>query len=110
LLKPGGLLFLTTGNAEPFRGKLLDWGYTVPEMHVSFFEPQTLARAFEATGFRPEFRKNIAGFRDILRFKILKNLGARRHSIFEKILPWPLLSALADTRYKISAHPIAWAV
>lgn len=30
LLKPGGVLFLTTGNAKPRRGKILDWGMPFP--------------------------------------------------------------------------------
>ena len=27
LLRPGGLLFLTTGNAKPYSKRLLTWGY-----------------------------------------------------------------------------------
>jgi len=41
------------------------------------------------------------GFEGILRFKILKNLGIRSRSIVEKILPWPILSRLADWRYEV---------
>ena len=53
LLRPGGLLFLTTGNAAPFASDLLRWSYIVPEIHVSFFEPDTLERALVKCGFRP---------------------------------------------------------
>ncbi|MBI3774087.1 MAG: class I SAM-dependent methyltransferase, partial [Gammaproteobacteria bacterium] len=36
VLKPGGVFFLTTGNAKPWRGRLLDWDYTAcPEVHIS---------------------------------------------------------------------------
>ncbi len=110
LLKPGGLLFLTTGNAEPVRNKVARWGYATPEIHVSFFEPQTLQRAMAATGFRTEFRNALPGFTDIIRFKILKNLGIKRRGIFERILPWSLLSRMANSKYKVTAHPIGWAI
>jgi len=109
LLKPGGLLFITTGNALPFRSRLLKWSYVVPEVHVSFFEPQTLALALAHTGFRPEFR-NCAGLADIIRFKVLKNLGIRRVSFFERALPWSVLCRLVERRFHVSAHPVGWAV
>jgi 2-polyprenyl-3-methyl-5-hydroxy-6-metoxy-1,4-benzoquinol methylase len=110
LLKPGGLLFLTTGNAKLYRDKLLDWPYAIPEIHVSFFEPATLATALELAGFRPEVRRAVPGFDDILRFKILKNLGARQTSRLEKLMPWPLLCYAAEKRYEVMVHPIGWAV
>src|SRR5262249_32819074 len=78
LLKPGGLFFSTTGNAAPFRHRLTAWSYVLPEIPVSFFEPQTLARLLGDNGFRTEYRGFLPGFRDIIRFKALKNLGLRR--------------------------------
>ena len=55
LLKPGGILFLTTGNAQPWRQNLLSWGYTkCPDVHISFYEPETLARCMRAAGFCPK--------------------------------------------------------
>jgi SAM-dependent methyltransferase len=109
LLKPGGLLFYTTGNAEPHRANLLNWRYVIPEIHVSFYEPETLRQALVRTGFRPEFRGYIRGSTDIIRFKILKNLGIRRRAAWQRILPWPLLARAADARLHLTAHPIAWA-
>lgn len=109
LLKPGGLFFYTTGNAHPFRGRLTSWSYTVPEIHVSFFEPETLALALRTAGFRPEFRPPFPGLDSIIRFKILKNLGFRRRSWFERILPWPALVPILRRKLEIGAHPIGWA-
>jgi len=109
LLKTGGLLFLTTGNARPFRNRLLSWRYIIPEIHISFFEPETMASAMILAGFRPEFRNYSPGFANIIRFKVLKNLRARRPHVFEKILPWGILARLIDLRYKFSGHPIGWA-
>jgi SAM-dependent methyltransferase len=110
LLRPGGVFFLTTGNAEPYRASLLDWQYVIPEIHISFYEPETLRQALLCTGFRPEFRGYLPGFTDIIRFKILKNLRIRHRATWQDLLPWPLLARLADARYRVSSHPIAWAV
>ena len=109
LLKPGGLFFYTTGNAEPFRGRLAEWGYVRPDIHISFFEPATLERALRATGFRPEFRGFTPGFTDIIRFKALKNLGVRRRAAWQIPLPWGAAARLLDRRLRISAHPVGWA-
>ncbi len=109
LLRPGGLLFLTTGNARPHRGKLADWQYVRPEIHISFFEPDTLARALRATGFRPAYAGYLPGFADVLRFKVLKNLRVHRRGPLEAALPWRLLGRVVDAAYGVSAHPIGWA-
>jgi 2-polyprenyl-3-methyl-5-hydroxy-6-metoxy-1,4-benzoquinol methylase len=108
LLKPGGLLFLTTGNARPFRGRLLRWSYVVPEVHVSYFEPETLETAMRLAGFEAERRGFLPGFDGIIRFKVLKSLGVRRRSLLERLLPWPLLARVVDARLSVTAHPIAW--
>ncbi len=110
LLKPGGLFFYTTGNARPFRGQLTTWSYALPEIHVSFFEPETLATALRAAGFRPEFCPPFPGLNQIVRFKTLKRLGFRRRSWVERMLPWPVLLPLLRRKLEIGAHPIGWAV
>jgi 2-polyprenyl-3-methyl-5-hydroxy-6-metoxy-1,4-benzoquinol methylase len=109
LLKPGGLLFCTTGNARPFRDRLLSWRYVRPEIHISFFEPETLARAMTLSGFRPQFTGYMGGFTDIIRFKVLKNLGVRRRSLVGRAVPWSVLARLIDRRLRVMAHPVGWA-
>ena len=106
LLRPGGVLLLTTGNAEPFRGRLLDWGYVRPDIHVSYFEPQTLARALRAAGFEVEHRGFLPGHADVIRFKVLKNLRVRQAGGWERLVPWPVVSRAVDRRYRVTAHPI----
>jgi SAM-dependent methyltransferase len=110
VLKPGGLFFCTTGNAQPFRHRLLSWRYIVPEIHVSFFEPNTLAYALTRTGFCPEFTGFLHGFSNIIRFKALKNLHRRRPALFERLLPWSVIARLLDFQLKITAHPVGWAI
>lgn len=109
LLRPGGLFFFTTGNAKPFRKKLLSWSYFVPEIHISLYEPETLGRALTLAGFRPEFVGFGPGHADIIKFKVLKNLGIRRISPLQRFIPWGFLSRLVDLKYGTTAHPIAWA-
>ena len=109
LLRPGGLFFFTTGNLKPQLHAPLKWPYTLPEVHVSFYEPRTLDRALRQAGFRTEFRGFAPGFTDIIRFKILKTLGVRCVNGWERLLPWSLLSRLADRRAGVTGHPVGWA-
>ena len=106
LLKPGGLFFFTTGNAEVRRGHLLSWDYFVPEIHISLYEPGTLARALTAAGLQPEFHGFLPGFVDIIRFKALKNLRITKSAWWQDWLPWPLLARLLEARLRLSAHPV----
>lgn len=108
-LRPGGLLFMTTGNARPYRGRLQQWRYVVPEVHISFFEPEALALALTKAGFRPEFPGFLPGFTDVIRFKVLKSLGRRTKSPFEAALPWGVISRMVDRKFGVTAHPIGWA-
>lgn len=107
-LRPGGLLVLTTGNARPYRGKLEQWSYVQPDVHVSFFEPETLARALGDVGLEPAFTGYSRGWRGIIRYKILKAVHRRRRGLTEQVLPWGLITRFVDRRRGVSAQPIAW--
>jgi SAM-dependent methyltransferase len=109
LLKPGGLFFLTTGNAQPFANKLLEWRYVVPEIHVSFFEPLTLQRSLEQTGFRVTYPGFCPGFERIIQFKVLKNFHFRRQAMWFRLVPWRTVAKVCDRRLKITALPAGWA-
>jgi SAM-dependent methyltransferase len=109
LLRPGGLFFFTTGNLAPQREKPLSWSYLVPEIHISFYEPKTLEKALQETGFRAAFHDFTPGFQDIIRFKILKSLQFRRKSAWQALLPWGILTRMADRRFGVTGHPVGWA-
>jgi 2-polyprenyl-3-methyl-5-hydroxy-6-metoxy-1,4-benzoquinol methylase len=109
LLRPGGLLLLTTGNAAPHAADLAAWSYVIPEIHVSFFEPVTLQLALERSGFRTGSMPAGGGFDDVLKFKVLKNLHVRRRNRFTDLVPARPVAALADRRVRLRAHPVAWA-
>jgi SAM-dependent methyltransferase len=110
LLRPGGLLLLTTGNAAPFAGRLNSWSYVIPEIHISFFEPGTLVRAFEASGFRPAQMPSRSGFDDVLKFKVLKNLKIRKRGVWTDLIPARPLAVVADRSRRLSEHPVGWAI
>jgi cyclopropane fatty-acyl-phospholipid synthase-like methyltransferase len=110
LLRPGGLLFVTTGNARPHAHNLLKWSYLRPEIHISLFEPDTLALAMQRAGFESFFPGYGPGWTNIIRFKVLKNLRRRAVGGWERLLPWPLVARVVDRRLRVSAHPVGWAV
>jgi SAM-dependent methyltransferase len=110
LLRPGGLLFLTTGNAQPFRGRITTWRYVNPDVHVSFFEPDTLGRAMKLTGFQPEFLGFGVGWPDIYRAKLHRTLRIRQRHHAAALVPWSLLSRVLERRYQLARQPVGWAV
>jgi len=109
LLKPGGLCFLTTGNAEPFRSRIPKWSYALPDVHVSYFEPGSLRVALERAGFTTSFPGYRSGWNDILRFKVLKQAGRRTSGRALQLVPWGPVSRTLDRRLRVSAHPVGWA-
>ena len=111
LLKPGGILFLTTGNAKPWRQKFLSWDYMkCPDVHVSFYEPDTLARCMRSTGFCPKEFTSLNGFVDIIKFKVLKMFRVKNKSKLIDLLPWGVISRLVEARYKVTKQPYGVAI
>jgi SAM-dependent methyltransferase len=106
LCRPGALLFLTTQNASNAPRRFVDWSYVVPEIHVSFFTPKALALALELAGFQPVYPGLVRGWEQILQFKILKNLGFRRTSFWQRLAPWRGLAHIVDRAYNYAALPM----
>ena len=109
-LRPGGVFFLTTGNAQPFAEKLTRWSYVTPEVHMSYFEPLTLDVAMRSVGFRPERKPRGPAFDEILKFKVLRNLRVRRRNQLTDALPANLLGPIAERMRRLSEQPVGWAV
>lgn len=107
LLKPGGLFFLTTGNAEPHRRRFTDWSYVHPDVHISYFEPRTLATAYARSGLEPYYPGFVPGHSDIIRYKVLKTLRVSSRNRLEQLVPWNLASRIVDSRHKVTALPLA---
>jgi SAM-dependent methyltransferase len=106
LLAPGGVLLVTTGNAQPYLDKMHTWRYVVPEVHISFFTPTNLARAMEMVGLEVSFPGYVAGWTDIIRYKSLKNLANGPLKAGERLLPWPVITRLLDRHLQLSAQPV----
>lgn len=107
LLKPGGRLFLTTGNAAPHRDSFTSWKYVHPDIHVAYFEPRTLTEAYVRAGLEPVKAGFLPGHDDIIRYKILRTLHGTTRNALERAVPWPIASRLADWRHQLSAQPQA---
>lgn len=110
LLKPGGLLFCTTGNTEPFASNILEWSYYVPDIHVSLFQPKSLEYCLSNTGFRFEHHGFLPGFESIIRFKVLKSLKIANMALAEQLVPWALAARLIEAKHKLSAFPVGRAL
>jgi SAM-dependent methyltransferase len=105
LLKPGGLLLILTGNAERAPRDFLSWAYVRPEIHVSYFTPQALTIALTAADFAAVPLQHASGWKEVIRFKMLKTLGVRRRNLLERVIPWSVLTRLVDWKYAVTAHP-----
>ena len=110
LLRPGGVFFFTTGNAAPFRDRLLEWSYFTPEIHISLYEPSSADEALRRTGFEPRYPGFVPGWEKILAFKILKNLRVRRSNALQRAVPWPLVARAVERRFALTAFPVGHAV
>lgn len=106
LLKPGGLLLLTTGNISgPVpRMKGLDYGYILPEVHVGYFTPRALGTVYERHGLRPvAFR-----YKGVVQFKVLKTLRTPGKQRLARIaMSLPLVVRALDGLFGTSKMPCA---
>jgi 2-polyprenyl-3-methyl-5-hydroxy-6-metoxy-1,4-benzoquinol methylase len=105
LLKKGGVFLFTTGNSGPFAADIMSWSYFTPEIHIALFNPKSLAELFGRAGFemRSFTRAQKALFRDIYKFKALKNLGFKEKSLWFEPLPWGLLAAALERGHRLAA-------
>jgi SAM-dependent methyltransferase len=110
LLRPGGLLLLTTGNAEPYADRFAAWRYVIPEIHIAYFQPSTLDRALTMANMRPQRLGRPPGFNEIMKFKVLKNLRVRRRSGLTDAIPSAPLARLGDCIARVSDLRVGWAV
>jgi len=106
LLKPGGLLLVTTGNIASIvpRSKGLDYGYIMPEVHVSYFTPRALRIIYARHGLVPvRFRYDGA-----VRFKVVKTLRtAGRQRLARLAMRLPFVVRAIDGLFGTSRMPCA---
>lgn len=106
LLKPGGLLLVTTGNISSLvaRARGLGYGYVMPEVHVSYFTPRALRIIYARHGLLPvSFRYDGA-----VRFKVVKTLRtAGRQRLARLAMGIPLVVRAIDGLFGTSRMPCA---
>ena len=106
LLKPGGLLLLTTGNLSCPIAKRdgLNYRYLVSEIHISLYDPNCLALAYRDAGLSPISVR----YKGVVQFKAVKSLDGKFAKklgrIFVRI---PGVTKLIDRLYGVSAMPCA---
>jgi SAM-dependent methyltransferase len=107
LLKPGGLLLLTTGNLDgPIaRRQGIRYRYCAPEIHVSLFNPRCLEQLYRHVGLKPYHVR----YDGAVKFKVVKSL---RHHPFLRAaaglaLSFPPTVRAVDALYGVSAMPCA---
>jgi len=109
LLKPGGLFFYTTSNAAKHRRGFLEWGYTIPEIHIGYFNPRSISIALGKAGFSVRPAQWLPGFEKIIRFKTLKTLAFKADAPLFNLVPWSIVARLIDLNFRISDMPLAFA-
>ncbi len=106
LLKPGGLLLVTTGNiaSAVARREGLGYGFILPEVHVGYFTPTALERIYSRHGLSPVLLR----YDGAIRFKVIKTLrDPMRQKLASLVLRIPLAVRLVDLLYGTSAMPCA---
>ncbi len=106
LLKPGGLLLLTTGNLSGIvpRIKGLRYAYVIPEIHVGYFTPRALEGIYARHGLRPvRFR-----YDGVVRFKVIKTLRTPgKQRLARMAMGLPLVVGALDWLFGTSRMPCA---
>ena len=107
LLKPGGLLLLTTGNLDSpvARRHGIHYRYCAPEIHVSLFNPRALASLYRRHGLEPYPVR----YQGAVKFKALKSLRHRPllRAGARLALGLPITVRALDALYGVSAMPCA---
>lgn len=105
LLRPGGLLLLTTGNFDCWvaRRQGIHYRYCIPEIHVSLFSPASLAALYRRHGLTPVAVR----YSGAVEFKVLKSVPKTWRGPARLILRLPGVVAAVDGAYGVSQMPCA---
>jgi SAM-dependent methyltransferase len=106
-LKPGGFVFITTGNCAKAHGPLNTWHYAqIPDVHITFWSPQSWADALQQAGLEA-IRLPLARVDPrIVQYKVIKALPRFRRFLSASLSLWRRPTRLIDARYGISEFSI----
>jgi len=106
-LKPGGFLFITTGNLSKARGPLDRWYYAqIPDVHVTFWSPRSWTIALEKAGLEATLLPLRRVDPRIVQYKVIKALPRFRAPLVAALPLWRATARIVDSRYGVSAFPI----
>lgn len=106
-LKPGGFLFVTTGNFAKVRGPLNRWYYAqIPDVHVTFWSPASWSKALRLAGLDPSPLPLSRVDPRILQYKLLKSLPRFNRPLKASLALWAPVTRFVDRRYGVSDFAI----
>jgi SAM-dependent methyltransferase len=104
LLRPGGAFVYTTGNARRVKD-LARWPYVIPEVHITFYTPETMTTLLRQSGLDPVWLHYGDGFDMLIRYKVLKNLRVKDRSPLQDLIPWTPIGAVLNRTHGITEMP-----
>jgi SAM-dependent methyltransferase len=106
-LKPGGFLFVTTGNFAKVKGPLNRWYYAqIPDVHVTFWSPRSWTIALDRAGFEAAPLPLDRVDPRIIQYKIIKALPKFRRPLVATLALWKTPTRLVDSRFGVSDFAI----
>jgi hypothetical protein len=108
-LKPGGFLFITTGNVAKARCPLHEWYYAqIPDVHVTFWSPKAWTKALRLAGFAPSPLPFPRVDPRVIQYKVIKALPKYRRPLIASLPAWRPLCRVVESRYGVSDFPVGW--
>jgi SAM-dependent methyltransferase len=106
-LKPGGFVFITTGNLGKARGPVNRWYYAqIPDVHVTFWTPRSWAKGLAKAGLDAVCLPVPRVDPRIVQYKVIKALPKLRGPLVASLPLWRELTRIVDARYGISEFGI----
>jgi SAM-dependent methyltransferase len=106
-LKPGGFIFITTGNFAKARTALNQWYYAqIPDVHITFWSPRSWAKALGKVGLESEPLPLARVDARIVQYKVVKALPKFRRPLMASLPLWKWPTRFLDRRYGVSEFGI----
>jgi SAM-dependent methyltransferase len=106
-LKPGGFLFITTGNLAKAPTSLDRWQYArIPDVHVTFWSPRAWAGALGRIGLDSVPLPIARVDSRIVQYKVMKALPRYRRRLAATLPMWRPAARFVDFSHGVSGFPI----
>jgi SAM-dependent methyltransferase len=106
-LKPGGFIFITTGNLAKAPTSLDRWQYArIPDVHVTFWSPRAWAAALGRIGLDSAPLPIARVDSRIVQYKVMKALPRCRRPLAATLPMWRPAARVIDSRFGVSDFPI----